>query len=217
MTSALSFKELRESLGIALLGLAALLSVALANMGWSPLPGVLNVRGVGIPFISDGFLYQFGLVAGGLALALGMRQSIGDFWGEAHLFLLTRPVSRARIYGTKLAIGLGIYLLCGALPILLYGWWAAIPGTHASPFDWTMTTDAWMTWLAMTAVYLGAMLSGIRPAAWFGTRLAPVVAGVNVACFVVVQTGLIGLLVLAATDALLLVSILHVVNRRDFA
>jgi hypothetical protein len=217
MTSALSFKELRESAGIALLGLAALVSVALANMGWSPLPGLLDVRGVGIPFVSDSFLSQFGLAAGGLALALGMRQSIGDFWGEAHLFLLTRPVSRARIYGTKLAVGLGIYLILGALPILLYGWWAAIPGTHASPFDWTMTTDAWMTWLAMTAVYLGAMLSGIRPAAWFGTRLAPLVAGVTVACFLAIAGSVLGLLMLAATDALLFVSILHVVNRRDFA
>ena len=36
-----------------------------------------------------------------------------------------------------------------------------------------MTIPVWLTWLAVGLVYLGAFLSGIRPAAWWGTRLMP--------------------------------------------
>ena len=39
-----------------------------------------------------------------------------------------------------------------------------------------MTAWAWQLWLCMPLVYLGAFLSGIRPARWFGTRLMPLVA-----------------------------------------
>ena len=178
MTSTLAYKELRENVWIAALGLAAMLLVALGAMGYAPLPGILGTaRQPGqIPFTSDGFSYQFGLVACGLALALGFRQSLGDFLGDAQLFVLQRPVNRGRVYGTKLVVGLTMYLVCGALPIALYAAWAATPGTHPSPFAWSMTGGAWTAWLAMTAVYLGALLSGIRPAAWLGTRLAPLAA-----------------------------------------
>lgn len=218
MTSALTYKELREVAGIAVLGLAALVLVAAGNMGWSPLPGMFTSMQQGtIPFVSDSFLLNFGLAACGLAMALGFRQSLGDFRGDAQLFLLHRPVSRGRIYGTKLLVGLGVYLICGLTPILLYGWWADLPGTHASPFDWTMTGAAWTAWLAMTAVYLGAFLSGIRPAAWFGTRLAPLAAAGVLAMLAAMLPWTLGLLALVAIDALLLAAILFVVEARDFA
>jgi hypothetical protein len=44
-----------------------------------------------------------------------------------------------------------------------------------------MTSKAWQTLAGLLLVYLGAFLSGIRPANWFGTRLAPLIAGVVVA------------------------------------
>lgn len=225
MTSALTYKELRESLGVAVLGLAALLLVAMSNIGWTPLPiGLASAGQTAIPFVGDSFVFQFGVAAFGLATGLGLRQSIGDFLGDAQLFLLHRPISRRRIYGIKLSVGLSIYLVCGAVPIVLYGWWASLPGTHASPFDWTMTSDAWIVWLSLTAAYLGAFLSGIRPAAWFGTRLAPLAAAfvpvmaagmLNV--LVVSFPWVIGLLVLGAVDAALATAILYVVSTRDFA
>ena len=220
MTFALAYKELRESAWIAAVGLAAMLLVAVAAMGYSPLPGLIGPqRGGGqIPFLSDSFPYQFGLVAAVLALALGLRQSLGDFWGDAQLCLLHRPVSRRRIYGVKLAVGLGLYLACAALPVVLYALWAATPGTHASPFRWSMTASTWMVWLAMTPIYLGALLSGSRPAAWLGTRLAPLAAGVLIAVMSAMPLPWsAGLVLLAAGDALLVVAILHVVLARDFA
>src|SRR5262245_46454573 len=110
MTSALTLKELRETAGITALGLVGLLFVALVPMDLSPLPGLIQpARGGEIPFLSDSFLFQFTLVAGGLAILLGFWQAVGDFTGQAQMFLLHRPISRERIYAVKLATGLTIY------------------------------------------------------------------------------------------------------------
>jgi hypothetical protein len=218
MTSALAYKELRENLWIAAIGLAAMLWVTLGAIGLGPLPGLVAaaLQALQIPFVSDSFTYQLGLVGCALAVALGLRQSLGDMLGDAQLFLLHRPVSRQRIYCTKVVVGLGLYLLATGLPIVLYALWAAAPGTHASPFHWSMTGPTWSVWLSMTAVYLGALLSGIRPAAWTGTRLAPLAAAGVVAVLVSLPMGL-GWLALAAGDALLVAALLRVVTTRDFA
>jgi hypothetical protein len=219
MTRALLYKEFRETLGIAAVGLVALLGVAASSIGFPLLPfGWLSrPSGWQIPFVSDSFVSLFALVAAGLAVALGFRQSIGDFLGDAQLFLLHRPISRGRIYATKLLLGLAIYLLCGVAPILLYAGWAATPGTHASPFAWSMTTASWVAWLTLTVVYLGAFLSGIRPAAWFGTRLAPLAAAAGVSFVVAFFTFPIVLLFVIVADALLITMILAMADSREFA
>jgi hypothetical protein len=220
------YKELRETLGIAVLGLAVMLLVATASIGWSPrlFSGFAVGRGGGIPFVGDGFVSQFALAAFGLAAVLGFRQAVVDFTGDAQLFLLHRPVSRERIYLTKLAVGLTLYLLCAAVPIVIYAFWAATPGTHPSPFEWSMTVDAWLAWLAISPVYLGAFLSGIRPAAWFGTRLAPLAAAllplvVNtmLSVLLVAFSSVLSLMFLIAFNVVLVVLILFVVQTRDFA
>jgi hypothetical protein len=220
MTSSLIYKELRETLPIAALGLAALLFFALDGMGYSPAPNLVGqYQRSGIPFLSDSFVERFGMIASGLALALGFWQSLGDFWGDAQLFVLHRPVPRRTIYATKLAVGLSMYLLCTLLPLAIYTSWAAAPGTHASPFDWSMTTTICVTWLQTTAIYLGAFLSGIRPAAWLGTRLAPLaVAGLSgVVAFTLTSAVWVDLLNLIIGDTAMTVAILHVAATRDFA
>jgi hypothetical protein len=219
MTSALTYKEFRENVGIAALGLAALLLVASQNMGWTSLSAEFgfNERQGPIPFLNDSFNLQFAVVAVALAVALGLRQSLGDFFGDAYLFLLHRPVSRIHIVTTKLAMGLTLYLLCTGATILLYSWWASLPGTHASPFEWSMTGIAWIVMLAITPVYLGAFLTGLRPAAWFGTRLAPLAAALVATslCFSVPLT--LGASLLLVCDGLLVVLILFVAETRDYA
>jgi hypothetical protein len=219
MTSALTYKEFRENSGIAGLGLAALLLVASTNMGWLSVTGLFGFgQSAGtIPFLNDAFAAQFAVVAFVLAVALGLRQSLGDFLGDAYLFLLHRPLSRTQVVASKLTVGLAIYLICGAVPILLYAWWASLPGTHASPFDWSMTLVAWLTWAAITPIYLGAFLSGLRPAAWFGTRLAPLAAALIVTTLCSMLSWTSALSVLVVADALLIVLILYVGETRDYA
>jgi hypothetical protein len=216
MTRALIYKEFRETLGIAAIGLVLLLIVVGHQTGHGALP-FLNQYGGTIPFVSDGFGARFMMVAGGLAVALGFKQSLGDFLGDAQLFVLHRPVSRRRIYVTKILVGLGVYLVCGVIPIAVYAAWAALPGTHASPFEWSMTSPSWVIWIVLTAVYLGALLSGVRPAAWFGTRLAPLATAVLLTLFIMYCWFAVALAFVVLVNALLIYLILSEVRSREFA
>jgi hypothetical protein len=170
-------KELRETSGIVLLGLLAYAYVVAGYVGWQ-MPMQYGDRSM-VPFVTDDFAGNFNVVAVGLCLALGLRQTVAESAHGTWLFLLHRSLGRRQIIGVKLATGLGLYLLCSPLAILGYAWWAASPGKHAGPFFWETTLPVWQTYLSMPALYLGAFLAGIRPGRWFGTRLLPI-AGVGV-------------------------------------
>jgi hypothetical protein len=114
--------------------------------------------------------------------------------------------------------GLGLYLVTAAPPILLYAGWAATPGTHASPFQWSMTLGAWQIWLAITGLYLAAFLVGIRPARWFGSRLLPLVSvGVLVLFLCMLPWWLWSMVSALALDACLVGTILFVAHSRDYS
>ncbi len=181
MWKAIAYKELRESIGAAGLALAAFLFATVGAMRAQiiPLPPMnqffMNEQ-ASIPFVSGSFYSFFLLISAALAIGLGLRQSIGESTNGTYLFLLHRPLKREKLFMAKLTVGVGVYLVCAAIPIVLYAWWAAIPGTHASPFYCSMTLPTWQLWISMPIVYLGAFLTGIRPGRWIGSRLAPLVA-----------------------------------------
>jgi hypothetical protein len=178
---ALAFKELREVLGIAAAALVCYLALAVNLMGakvFTWVPGI-PAGTEGVPFAGSGFSVFFTLVSLVFAAALGFRQSVGESVRGTYLFLLHRPIRRERVLLTKLATGIGVFVLCASVPILLYGGWAAVPGHHPSPFAWSMTGEAWQSVFLMPLVYLGAFLSGLRPARWFGTRLLPLAAALG--------------------------------------
>lgn len=179
---ALAYKELREVSGIAAIALACYLALAFNAMGamvfdWVP---VMPSGTTEVPFTGGGFTTFFTFVSVVFAAALGFRQSAWESSRGTFLFLLHRPLRRETIFLVKLAMGAGALLVCASLPIVLYGAWAAVPGHHASPFEWSMTGPAWRLTFLMPLLYLGAFLSGLRPARWFGTRLLPLVAAVLV-------------------------------------
>jgi ABC-type transport system involved in multi-copper enzyme maturation permease subunit len=172
---ALARKELREVLGIAAAALAAYLALVVNLMGarvFSWVPGI-PAETTEVPFVGTGFLAFFGCVSVVFAAALGFRQSALESSRGTFLFLLHRPVRREAIVLTKLATGVVVFVLCASVPILLYGAWAAVPGHHPSPFEWSMTAAAWQDVFLQPLVYFGAFLSGLRPGRWFGTRLLP--------------------------------------------
>ena len=175
---ALAFKELREVFGITAAALGAYLALVVNLMGakvfdWVPgIPAGTNE----VPFAGQEFTIFFTFVSVVFALALGFRQSAWESARGTYLFLLHRPISRNAIFLIKVAAGAGVLFLCAAVPIVLYAWWAAVPGHHPSPFSWRDTGPAWQLAFMMPLVYLGAFLSGLRPARWFGTRLLPLVA-----------------------------------------
>lgn len=218
MWKALITKELRETAWIAAVALLLYLHAVASLAGFALLPWTMG-REASIPFVGDGFNSSFTWIAALLAVALGFRQSAVESPRGTWLFLLHRPTSWRSIVGAKLLAGIALYLAVSAVPILIYAWWAATPGTHASPFFWSMTVDAWQIWLGLAVLYLGAFLSGLRPGRWFGTRLAPLAA---VAILVLGIEQLpwwwaLGLPLLALLGLIVCGLIFHVARTRDYS
>ena len=176
--TALALKEFRLTAGIALLACLSYL-VMVARMagikGFGIVSDFVSIT-TAVPFVHDGFNEPFVVVGVLLAVWLAVWQSAAEARGEAWLFLLHRPVSRRAVVMSKLLVGLLVVTGCSALPILLYATWASRPGSVAAPFEWSMTEIAWREWAALTPIYLGTLLTLLRPARWFGTRLLPVIA-----------------------------------------
>jgi len=184
MLLALVTKELRETRVFAVLALGlyfVYLSKVTGRWGqvltaaFRSLPGMQAERPE-VPFVQDNFLTMYGFIGLALAIALGLRQSAWEPSQGTALYFLHLPLRRRTLFLTKLVTGIGLQLVCTLLPILVYASWAAMPGTHPGPFEWSMTGPALCVWLVMPLVYLGAFASGIRPARWFGSRLLPLLS-----------------------------------------
>lgn len=217
MLKALALKELRETIGIAAVALILFAYFVIVAIGVTLLPWDYGYED-SIPFVAGPVKMNFTLVAGLLAIALGFRQTTWETAFGSAQFLLHRPVARWRLVGVKLAVGAAVLMLSSALPILVYALWAATPGTHASPFEWSMTIPFWQMPVVMTIVYLGSFLSGIRPARWVGTRLAPLASAAFLASVVTLLPCAWGwsLLLVLAVDGLLIASVFFAIQTRDF-
>jgi len=175
-----------------------------------------------IPFVSDAVSSALIAVAGLFAVAVGLWQTWWESSRGTFQFLLHRPASRSAIFGAKLAVGIAFCLLVVCLPLLCYALWAATPGNHASPFLWPMTTWAWQLCLQMPLVYLGAFLSGLRPARLWGSRFFPLAAGLlAVLGMEVLALGLdlpiVAIFAGLALEAVFVLVILYVATTRDFS
>jgi hypothetical protein len=216
MLKALVIKELRESAGIVVLAALAIVYAL------SELTGLRLFRWGGrsldaYPFIYDDLAFYLALCIGGLGIALGMKQTSWELGQGTFFFLFHRPVSRTRLLVCKLLVGVGWVLLLSATMILLCAWWAATPGHVTGPFFWSMTHAAWRLWVALPVVYLGAFLSGIRPASWYGSRLVPLLAAIAAAAAAAKAPWLwLSLLISAAMSVLLVVGIFYYARRRDY-
>ena len=151
------------------------------------------------------------------AIALGFKQTAWEVGQGTHFFLFHRPISRNRVFVSKLVVGLGWVVAMSLILILLYAWWAMTPGHLPAPFEWSMTVPAWQLWLAMPVLYFGAFLSGIRPGKWFGTRLAPLVAAIFVAA-AASNFPLLWLTLLVSLAAIVVfnISIFYYAHARDY-
>ncbi|HTU27257.1 MAG TPA: hypothetical protein VMF30_17750, partial [Pirellulales bacterium] len=183
---AIAIKELRETIGIAAVALIPYAGIVASAMGIDSFSWLLGNAGGrldnagAVPFAGGTVLMQLGVISVGLAIAVGLRQSAWEAMRGTYLFLLHRPTSRNQIFLAKLLVGLALVQFTAALPIVGYAAWAALPATHASPFELSMMAPAWTGWLCLPVVYLGAFLTGVLPGRWLGTRLLPTAATVAV-------------------------------------
>jgi hypothetical protein len=215
----LAYKELRETGWIG--GLALLAYYGSASLvGFTLFPWTMKGGAQNVLIVAMAILPYFVVISAILAAGLGIRQTIGESARGTWLFLLHRPTARWKLVAVKLAVGLGIYLACAAAPILAFGWWAVTPGTHASPFEWGMLVPGWLIWLAITAAYSGAFLSGLRPARWVGSRLFPLV-GAGLIAVIAFALGyfwpFVGLAIVLVLNVWLVACILFVAQTRDFS
>ncbi|MDB5338418.1 MAG: family transporter protein [Planctomycetaceae bacterium] len=223
MLRALCIKELREIWWLGLLPLAFMLYAVSDESSLSPWLLVVSRsldRWEKIPFGDSLFALaalQWGCL---LAAALGLWQSFRESHSRTWHFLLHRPVDRQVILTAKLFSAAVVYLLAIVLPVLGLAVWAAIPGTHASPFDWSLTASAWYAVSVGTAVYLSGMFAGLRRGRMIGTRWWPLVAtsivvGATALSFLAPATVWIwGLLLF--WDTLLIAAVRAELNSADF-
>jgi hypothetical protein len=175
--AALVMKEVRVSLGVvvaAAIGFACMVGKVTELPGFGFMGQFFGIWHSQTPFIGGLPFVDFSLA---FAVGLAVMQSMSESRHEAWLFGLHRPISRQAIVIIKLTVGVVMLLVTTAMPIVAYAVWAARPGTHASPFEWSMTEAAWRQWWCAPPAYLGALLMMLRPARWLGTRVLPCVAG----------------------------------------
>lgn len=219
--TALARKELREIFGITAAALGLYLALVVNAIGakvfdWVPgmPPGTREV-----PFTGGGFTGFFTFISVIFAVALGFRQSAWESAKGTYLFLLHRPLRRDTIFLTKLATGAGVLLVGASLPVAAYAAWAAVPGHHAGPFEWSMTGPTWRMTYLLPLLYLGAFLSGLRPGRWYGTRLLPLVAALVffVLLYNLARWWSVGFPLSLALYALLAANVCFVGQVRDYA
>jgi len=179
MIRALAIKELRESAGLAALAALGMAWAVSQFIGYSFIGVLFGYYGYGqgvFAFLNDGFSTMAIIFVGGLAVALGLKQTAWEHGRSTFYFLLHRPIERWQVVATKLVVGFLLLLVILATAIVWYGTWVSSPGKRAVPFEWSMSLNAWKLALTLPLVYLGAFLSGMRPGKWFGTRLIPLAA-----------------------------------------
>ena len=226
MRTALLSKELRECGLYAAIALLAQIHFLGEGMGLPLIPLMSNGRGVEIPFLASGRESTFTTIAILAAIVLGLHQTAWESWRQTTLFLLHRPLPRPQIYLLKIVAGSLLLVGVAAVPLFVYSLWASMPGTHASPFYWSMTEPWWRSVAVCWVCYLGAFLTGIRPAYWVGSRTWPLITalvmslalkfslnGLTLSPFVAVGLCYTGCLLMGSG---LIISILQTARTREY-
>jgi hypothetical protein len=226
MWLALLRKELTETVPLGLCAWAFLLTwvgletqVGILTMfpfwGWF---GIHPKEISSIPFLDTKMHTPLAIAAGFLGAVLAGRQIFFEEQSKAYGFLLPLPVKRSTLFLIKMLVGMVVYFIALLIPVLVYALWAATPGTHPSPFYWSMTWLPIKLAIALTVLYFGWMLTWLRPVKWYGTRLLPLVAVIALAFMWAELMDWLwwGVLLVILTDALLAVSILWVAETRDY-
>ncbi len=227
MFRAMALKELREIRGIAVAAMVIYGIITIAAIDPNSSLNLFSYLSIywpsdRIPFVNDSFVGKFYFFAALVAIAFGLWQTFGESLRGTYPFLLHRPASRRWLMGMKLLVGTAVYLIVTAIPLLIYSFWAATPGNHASPFEWSMTVPSWIIWFAMTIVYFGAFLTGIMPGRWYHARFLPLAAAILALVVValianaLLEGSVWPLLVVLVVDIWIITMILFVAQSRDY-
>jgi hypothetical protein len=167
---ALFWKELRESIGITVLGFA--IFALLLGTGFGRL---------GQPLLDAAIQMPAGFFCPIFGALLGWLQAHREHHRDLRAFLVHRPITRTRIFFGKVLAGAALYFLGAGLPLLLLVGVVQTPGQVAAPFEWAMTLPLLASFLTGIAAYFAGMLTALRPAKWYGSRGLGLIVAVMVA------------------------------------
>jgi ABC-type transport system involved in multi-copper enzyme maturation permease subunit len=173
---ALVRKELRENVRIAALGLVVHTLMLLSQYR----DYVATPTNTSQPLTNPGTLWSTAWFCGIFGAVLGWLQVHNERRPDLWAFLIHRPMTRTGIFLGKVTAGLVLYALVVGLPLLGFIAWALLPGHVAAPFEPAMIRPAAVYVLAGILYYFAGMLSDLRQARWYASR----VLGVGVAIVV---------------------------------
>ncbi|SDT92198.1 hypothetical protein SAMN05444156_0765 [Verrucomicrobium sp. GAS474] len=176
----LFWKEIRQNLVWAVLLLAGLGAALAWAVSQNPSTG--NGQGVTthLPCGASFLLvttFGFPLAAFLLALLQTVPEQSPDRWA----LLIHRPLTRAGIFGGKVAAGLSLYFTVTLVPFFLAAWWTAVPGHLAAPFTLAMLIPGGCDVAVGVVTYFAGLLFFLRRAQWAGTKIAPLLVPVALA------------------------------------
>jgi hypothetical protein len=176
---AILWKEFRENLKWAVLGLllvsAGVVYIIERLISRSAYVGDLNWQD--LSFSLFGMTLILPPVVG---LMIGMAQVIlesrGDPWG----FLTHRPIQRSTLYWGKAMAGILLYLASVGVPLTFAMAWMATPGHLPMPFDVHFVLPVIADVLCGLVYYFAGLLSGMRDARWYASRVMGI--GMGIVC-----------------------------------
>lgn len=186
-------KEVRENLAWGLLGLGIVslaLYSGLSGEGFPKLVGLIGTSGrygydrSPLPLLSEALLTYTTVLYAILGGALGLLQTVPESRRGTWTTLFHLPVARGRLLLGKVAAGAAMYSVAGGVPLLVGVIWVAMPGHYAAPFRIAMAGAVFADFLCGLVFYLAGILTGVRRARWYGTRLAGFVFALVIMVFV---------------------------------
>jgi len=215
---ALIRKEFWQLLPLQIVGLGLMMLYVFSLCGFQPL-NLSVAYPTDIPFFNYTTANTIPILGGCLAILLGFWQTLSESYRGTWLFLWHRPVSRMHVTMVKLLTGLGILWGILVLPMLVYAWWASIPGNVPAPMLWENTAMYWKSCFGLSMVYLSSFLCGLRQARWHGSRLLPLIVAVA-AAFTLLSTEYLytaTLVLIIVIDCLFLAAIHYQLTHEDFS
>ena len=172
-------KEWREQFKVALIGLAifSLILLQAVKSGMSYLSSLYRGYETAIwadglqPLVSNELLGESAVFCGLFGLALGWLQIYAENHRDLRAFLLHRPVDRLVLLHGKLLSGLALYTLAVGLPFAGLLVYVLIPGHVPAPFEWAMVGPITNVYLLGLVGYGAGMLTCLRPARWYASRI----------------------------------------------
>ncbi len=119
------------------------------------------------------------MVAGAIAIILGLLQSVFDARSDARGYLLHRPVSATSVYWSKIAAGFAAYWIAMAPGLLVTVVYLASKGPEQLPTSASQVLPLLWVVLALFSLHPTMIWIIHRDAWWMGTKLLPAVGVVS--------------------------------------